>query len=540
MAQLSDQQIRELNIAQTRVNQGQGTETDIKNLEFAKTKGFTPSIGESSTIKPVSTNQVETVTTTPTTPVKLDVEPAIPEDVFNQPPTTANEISQRLLDSQQRQETQTQTFLDEMKSFQKQQIEATKPTSEETQLITDINDINQQARELRASFKTGVDKITGQSIPMSLAYGQTRELENQVNRRLEALSLTAAPLVDTLQTLQSAREVKLSQLQILSQFARDNFALLQNNNQANRELQMKIFEIQQEEQRYKKQEQQQAKEFAFENNITAPYYEAAGIIYNTQTGEPEYRQVGKGIETLDGSIKFTNPEQFFKHSGLSTFEQIQKTPTKGESEERELVKDLALKYPDAGISLDDNFAEAQAKLDKSKIYQEQVRPPVSLSRGSSSSSEDVIPTNINEAVSIAAEQLIEMRDSGTLNDLVYDQYIQGLMADWGVNPEREGDLRSTLNRAMERASYQNVGSDFVTETPTTNDILKVQATISSPETAKNEGKQKSINEKADEYKKQAEELLRIINSLAFNESAKSKAKKKLAKIPKNYEGINIY
>ena len=40
---LTDKQIQELNIAQSRVNQGQGTSTDLQNLEYAKGQGFIPS-----------------------------------------------------------------------------------------------------------------------------------------------------------------------------------------------------------------------------------------------------------------------------------------------------------------------------------------------------------------------------------------------------------------------------------------------------------------------------------------------------------------
>lgn len=401
---LNEQQIKELNIAQTRVDQGTPGTEDVKNLEFAKTQGFEPVA--------VSGQSDEAVSTAPTVPVKLDVEPVIPVDVLDQSPVTSNDISQQLLAGQQRQELQTQNFLTEIKGLKEQTLEATKPTEQETELITDIGDITQQARVLRASFKGGIDQITGQAIPLSIAMGQTRELENQANRRLEALSISQAPLVDTLNTLQSAREVKLTQLNILTDFARDNFALLRQDAQANKEIQLQIFEIQREEQRFKQQEQQVAKEFAFENNITAPFYRAGGIIYNTQTGESIYRQVGRGIETLDGSIKFNTPEQFFAHSGLTNFDQIQDAPTQGSQEEKALVFDLISKYPDAGISPGDDFATAQSRLPNSRIYQDQVRPPISLGSGTGISStittetfnDEFIPQNFEEFIAEKSQE----------------------------------------------------------------------------------------------------------------------------------------
>ena len=52
-----------------------------------------------------------------------------------------------------------------------------------------------------------------------------------------------------------------------------------------------------------------------------------------------------------------------------------KTIPKGGTDEKSLVADLAGKYADAGISLSDTLAVAQAKLAKSKIYQDQIRGP---------------------------------------------------------------------------------------------------------------------------------------------------------------------
>lgn len=264
------------------------------------------------------------------TPINLDVQPQIPQEIMTSEPVTTAQISQQLLAGQEKQAKQTETFLTQMAEFQKLTLEAIKPTEQETQIQFDISDITNQARQLRTAFKAGVTGIEGQSIPLSLAYGQTRQLEAQANQRLESLANSQAPLIDNLKALQSAREVKLSQLSILRDFASQNFQLLSQNAKEAQDLNFKIFQLQQEEQRYQKQEQQAAKQQAIELGITTPMHEVGGIIYDTATGEARYRQVGQEIQSLDGSIKFSKPEEFFAHSGLSSFDQITKVKAEDE------------------------------------------------------------------------------------------------------------------------------------------------------------------------------------------------------------------
>ena len=64
------------------------------------------------------------------------------------------------------------------------------------------------------------------------------------------------------------------------------------------------------------------------------------------------------------------------------------TPFLGEIADKEYVKDIMGKYPDANILPSDSLAVAQAKLKTSKIYQEQVRAPSGSSTVKSSISAD--------------------------------------------------------------------------------------------------------------------------------------------------------
>src|SRR3990167_206914 len=361
-----------------------GERIGFENPEQLASVGGTDKVKEDTTFNPGDTFRTFSQFQQPVTgatPVKLDVQPQIPEKIMSAEPITSAEISSRLLTAQENQTKRLDTFLEQTKALQEQTIATTTPTEQEKEIQLEISDITQQARQLRASFKAGRDELTGQTIPAHLAMGRARELENQVNRQLESLSLIQAPLADTLQTLQSAREVKLTQLGILRDFASQNFQLLQQNSTEAQALTFDLFKLQQEEQRFEKKEQDAAKEFAIENNITSPLYDLAGIYYDTQTGEAKYQNVGGEIKTMDGQTVFSTPQEFFVHSGLTSFDQIQKAPTAGVAEERSLVFDLIKTYPDAGILPTDNFATAQSKLPSSRIYQDKVRPPIGAGGG---------------------------------------------------------------------------------------------------------------------------------------------------------------
>jgi len=133
-----------------------------------------------------------------------------------------------------------------------------------------------------------------------------------------------------------------------------------------------------------------------------------------------------------------------------------------ENAEAELVNQMIRNYPDAGITLTDDLAIAQSKLAGSRIYQQKTRL-AGRGVGAITPTTDVMPTNINEAIDISAQQLVEMRNKGRLNDLVYKQYVDGLMADWGISEEQRGEVESLLNQAMEGGidvSDEDIGSDF--------------------------------------------------------------------------------
>jgi len=105
--------------------------------------------------------------------------------------------------------------------------------------------------------------------------------------------------------------------------------------------------------------------FAKENGITSSFYKIPGsdLVFDTKTREAlsfeEYkRRGGVGVLGQDGA-----------------FADVQELVPQTVQEERAIVTDLASKYVDAGITLNDTLAVAQAKVSGSRIYQDAVRPP---------------------------------------------------------------------------------------------------------------------------------------------------------------------
>lgn len=110
--------------------------------------------------------------------------------------------------------------------------------------------------------------------------------------------------------------------------------------------------------------EQRADKFRQTFNVTSRFYKFPGsaTVYDAETLEPltyeEYKKRG-GIGSP--GQEYTDTQEILPQT-------IQ--------EERAIVADMASKYVDAGITLNDTLASAQAKLARSSIYKDQVRGPV--------------------------------------------------------------------------------------------------------------------------------------------------------------------
>lgn len=96
---------------------------------------------------------------------------------------------------------------------------------------------------------------------------------------------------------------------------------------------------------------------------------------------------GEWFRVSDGKT-FATPEELFKDAGIKSFDQLYKTGQVTDlNAERvadlDFVSQLRAKYPDAGITINDSSASASQKLNNSRIYREQVRPPASAGGSSS-------------------------------------------------------------------------------------------------------------------------------------------------------------
>lgn len=124
--------------------------------------------------------------------------------------------------------------------------------------------------------------------------------------------------------------------------------------------------------RDKVSDQRWAMQWANENGITGKFFLVGQTAFDTSTGEAlplaEYQartgqQVGLPAEQTD-------------------FSMIQRLDDAREAKfvkdaERKAVLDMQSKYVDAGILVTDSLAQAESKLNNSRIYKEQVRPPSS-------------------------------------------------------------------------------------------------------------------------------------------------------------------
>lgn len=122
---------------------------------------------------------------------------------------------------------------------------------------------------------------------------------------------------------------------------------------------LKIRQDQRSQLEFEQKTQDAAKTFAMDNGISQQFYDVGGVVYRTSDGKA-----------------FGDAQSFVAAGGDPNYKNVF-VVVPGSKEAKAYVQDLAGKYPDAGISLKDDPATAQAKIKSSAIYREQVRPPSS-------------------------------------------------------------------------------------------------------------------------------------------------------------------
>lgn len=242
------------------------------------------------------------------------------------------------------------SLLLDAQNYRNQILGLTTPGQDELAARQSLNQANNTLRNFDVSTEGGIQKIMNKPIALEFQQGQEAALTRDAAFTRSSLTREVDVATQQLQTLQQARQDLLAKLNTAYGFGQDDIAT-----------KLKLDEI-------TRTEQAQAKQFALENQVQSLFYRVGGTIYRTSDGKA-----------------YSTPEQFWADGGAKDFSNA--PVVNGQSQqEKQIVIDLATKYPDAGISLTDSLASAQQKLTSSRIYQEQFYHP---STGSGSTSDKV-------------------------------------------------------------------------------------------------------------------------------------------------------
>lgn len=139
-----------------------------------------------------------------------------------------------------------------------------------------------------------------------------------------------------------------------------NTLAIRGEERADAQMQLQQTQFEYGKQRDRQQDQRQAVDFAMKHMIKTPFYFVGGIGHDTSTGE---------------ALPY---EEYIARGGDPNFQRNVTIIEPGSELERQFVIDLASKYPDAPIDiLSDSVASARSKIEGSRLYQDQVRPPSS-------------------------------------------------------------------------------------------------------------------------------------------------------------------
>lgn len=165
---------------------------------------------------------------------------------------------------------------------------------------------------------------------------------------------------------------------------------------------------------------------ALEAGLTTKYVNKNGEFFHTATGET-----------------FGTPEEFFKHAGVSSFEEAYQRGLIGDynpdlSINRSIIADMITKYPDAGITLRDTLETARAKLSSSRIYRDNTRGP----SNTSSVSERLLlaQSGIINSARLALQGESQSSKDGKSNPNTYRDYLSQYIAAGGTENEFKAAL----------------------------------------------------------------------------------------------------
>lgn len=255
------------------------------------------------------------------------------------------------------------------------------PTAEESTAQKSVNDIQTQIDNTNLGAEAGINDASQQVVPMRFITGQQSKIAKDANLKLQTLSAQQNAALRTLQSAQATRQQKLDSAKYLLDASRQD---LQTT------LDM-----------YKQLSPENLGTQVLDNgNLMV-------ITRNPLTGEVTTKTVGNvkvtspfykfdndsTVYTRDGKA-LTSAADYVAAGGRGDWTDVQTVKVTNPDEEK-MVQQMAITYPDAGITLNDSLESAQAKLSSSRIYQDQVRGPVGGDGGLS-------PAQINSTVNSIA------------------------------------------------------------------------------------------------------------------------------------------
>lgn len=201
----------------------------------------------------------------------------------------------------------------------------------------------------------GFDSASGQSVLTNLQRVHEGEQQDLLNKRQAAIAQA--------QNAYNDKDFALAQLQL--EDARDAEKLIYDRQKDFISLSLQLRGDQREElnsqmakTKFEYEMQKDNTQFAIENDIKTPFYIIGGEARDTKTGE-----------RLD-------MKEYLARGGKSDFSNAFIVEP-GSKEARKYAYEMAGKYGDAGILPTDDPATIKAKIEKSAIYREQIRPPSS-------------------------------------------------------------------------------------------------------------------------------------------------------------------
>lgn len=239
------------------------------------------------------------------------------------------------------------------------------------QKVAEANQVSSQYEQINAALEN-------QSIPTNILFGQQAQVRKQQlaesNSKSADIGLLQARAQGLQGNLQAAQEsvnraidLKYQDRESTVNLKMQQLQLLEGKLNKEEAITAKAIERKYNEEQAKiAEEKAKAKEnisLAFSGNVQTKYANKGGEWYRVSDGH-----------------SFATPEELFKDAGITSFEQAYQRGLVTDLNASRLadidfVSQLRAKYPDAGISINDSANTATQKLNNSRIYKEETRPP---------------------------------------------------------------------------------------------------------------------------------------------------------------------